>query len=172
MLQCLKYCWTVCPDPIKIALDHKSAMLLTYFSDRAHNSLLLGRYIFHTYYTLRTTKLLVGYIGFTTSVCLSVCPASRVHSVAPTVLVGSISYLCILSQLQTVCRVQSFLQNFKIGIFGNFFKFVTLTCVVWTWDLMWITSMGNHGVAGGISECRHYSCSSFEQFCSICALLL
>ena len=25
---------------------------------------------------------------------------------------------------------------------------------------MWITSMGNHGAAGGISECRHSSCSS------------
>ena len=43
-----------------------------------------------------------GYIGFTPSVRLSVrpsCvrPASRVRSVAPTVLVGSISYLYILS---------------------------------------------------------------------------
>ena len=46
-----------------------------------------------------------GYVGFTQSVRLSVrpstrlsvCPASRVRSVAPTVLVGSISYLHILS---------------------------------------------------------------------------
>ena len=42
-----------------------------------------------------------GYIGFTPSVRPSVCPsvhpASRVRSVAPTVLVGSISYLYILS---------------------------------------------------------------------------
>ena len=30
---------------------------------------------------------------------------------------------------------------------------------------MWITSMGNHGAAGGISECRRSSCSSF--FCII-----
>ena len=30
-------------------------------------------------------------------------------------------------------------------------------------DLMWITSMGNHGPAGGgISECRRSSCSSFH----------
>ena len=31
-------------------------------------------------------------------------------------------------------------------------------CLVLTWDLMWITSMGNHGAAEGISECRHSSC--------------
>ena len=29
---------------------------------------------------------------------------------------------------------------------------------------MWITSMGNHGAAGGISECRRSSCSSFILF--------
>ena len=41
--------------------------------------------------------LLGGYIGFTPSVRPSrVRPASRVRSVASTVLVGSISYLCIL----------------------------------------------------------------------------
>ena len=53
------------------------------------------------YYTPCTTKLLGGYIGFTPSVRPSVCPsvrpASRVRSVAPTVLVGSISCLYILS---------------------------------------------------------------------------
>ena len=38
-----------------------------------------------------------GYIGFTPSVRPSLCPASRVRSVAPTVLDGSISYLYILS---------------------------------------------------------------------------
>ena len=44
-----------------------------------------------------TTKLLGGYIGFTPSVRPSrVRPASRVRSVASTVLVGSISYLYIL----------------------------------------------------------------------------
>ena len=37
-----------------------------------------------------------GYIGFTPFVRLSVCPTSRVHSVAPTVLVESFSYLYIL----------------------------------------------------------------------------
>ena len=44
----------------------------------------------------RTTKLLGGYIGFIPSVRLSIHPAFRVCSVAPTVLIGSISYLYIL----------------------------------------------------------------------------
>ena len=41
-------------------------------------------------------------------------------------------------------------------------KFLALSrCLVLTWDLMWITSMGNHGAARGISERRRSSCSSF-----------
>ena len=31
----------------------------------------------------------------------------------------------------------------------------------WLGDLMWITSMANHGAVGGISERRRSSCSSF-----------
>ena len=52
-------------------------------------------------------------------------PASCVRSVAPTVLVGSISYLYILSsdfRRCVACKV-----SFKIWIFGNFLKCVTLT---------------------------------------------
>ena len=57
--------------------------------------------VLFSHYTHRTTKLLGGYIGFTPSVRLSVRPsrvrpASRVRSVASTVLVESISYLYIL----------------------------------------------------------------------------
>ena len=51
------------------------------------------------------SKVVGGYIGFTPSVR----PASCVRSVAPTVLVGSISYLCILSsnfRRFVVCRVE------------------------------------------------------------------
>ena len=52
-----------------------------------------------------TNEVVRGYIGFTPSVhlsvhlsvCPSVSPTSRIRSVAPTVLVGSISYLYILS---------------------------------------------------------------------------
>ena len=89
-----------------------------------------------------------GYIGFTSSVRQSVGlyvrPSSRVHSVAPTVLVGCISYLYILSsnfRRCVECKVSC-----KIRIFGNFLKF-----------LMWITSMHNHVAVGGISECRRSS---------------
>ena len=59
------------------------------------------------------------------SVCPSFRPASRVRSVVPTVLVGSISYLYILSsnfRRCVACKVSC-----KIWIFGNFLKFVTLT---------------------------------------------
>ena len=51
----------------------------------------------------------------------------------------------LIKQLQKVCCMESFLQNFKIWICVNFLKFVTLTL---SWDLMWVTSMGNHGAAG------------------------
>ena len=35
---------------------------------------------------------------------------------------------------------------------------------------MWITSMGNHGAVGGISERRRSSCSSLKKHGNICAL--
>ena len=66
-----------------------------------------------------------GYIGFTPSIRLSVRPALCVCSVAPRVLVGSTSYLYILSnniRKCAACKVSC-----KISIFGNFFKFVTFT---------------------------------------------
>ena len=60
------------------------------------------------------------------SVCMSVCPsvrpASPVRSVAPTVLVGFISYLYILSRNFKRCVA------FKVSSkFSKFLKFVTLT---------------------------------------------
>ena len=44
---------------------------------------------------------------------------------------------CLVNKLQKVWRVFSFLKNYKIRIFGNFFKFVTLTlsCVHAMWRL-------------------------------------
>ena len=97
---------------------------------------------FFIHYTPCITKLLGGIV---VSLHPSICPASRVHSVAPTVLVGSISYLYTLSSNVRICVVC----KVKIWIFGSFFfKFVTLTLFVLTWDLMWITSMGNHGAVG------------------------
>ena len=48
--------------------------------------------LYHTH-----NEVVGRYIDFIPSVCPSIHPASRVRSVAPTVLVGSISYLYILS---------------------------------------------------------------------------
>ena len=59
------------------------------------------------------------------SIRLAVRPAFRVRSVAPRVLVGSISYLYILSS--NIIRCVACKVLCKILIFGNFFKFVTLT---------------------------------------------
>ena len=87
-----------------------------------------------------------------TSVRPSVRPTSRVRSVAPTVFVGSISYLYILSS--------NFRRCVACIVSCNISKFVTLTLSCFDWDLVWITSMGNHGAAEGISECRRSSCSS------------
>ena len=83
-----------------------------------HNEVVIGVYWFHSFHP-------------------SVHPASYVRSVAHTVLVGSISYLYILSSNFRRCRVLIFLQNNKILIFGKFLKFaiLTLSC----FDLMWIT---------------------------------
>ena len=104
---------------------------------------------------LYTTKLLGGIlVSFHLSVCPSVCPSvrptSRVRSLAPTVLVESISYLYILSNnfrrcvaCEVYCKILKF-----------YFDFVLF------WLGMWITCMGNHGVAGGISERRLSICSS------------
>ena len=68
-------------------------------------------------------------------------PTSRVRFEAPTVLVGSILYLCILSS------------NFRRR------NMPVWLCLLLT--LMWITTMGNHGVAGDISEYRCSNCSSY-----------
>ena len=66
-----------------------------------------------------------GYIGFTPSVCPSfrpsVRPAYRVRSVAPTVLVGPISYLYILSsnfRMCVACKVSYSISKFELR--GNF----------------------------------------------------
>ena len=39
-------------------------------------------------------------------------------------------FIHLIKQLQKVCHVGSFVQNFKIWIFGNFLKFVTVLCLV------------------------------------------
>ena len=82
------------------------------------------------YYTTRTMKLLgEGYISFTPSVrpfgvrpsvFPFVRPTSRVRSLAPTVLVGSISYLFILSSSFRRCVACNF--SWKVSFMYIFFK--------------------------------------------------
>ena len=65
------------------------------------------------------------------SVCLSVCPSlcpSRILCLlCSTYSSGWIHFICIhlIKQVQMVCGVLTFLQNLKIWMFGNFFKFVS-----------------------------------------------
>ena len=77
-----------------------------------------------------STKLKGGYTGITLSVCpsvrpsvrLSVCGQNRVRSVSSAILIGSISYLHILSSNFRRCVACN--ARFKIQ---KFFRFVTLT---------------------------------------------
>ena len=113
-----------------------------------------GNYIMLTvYYTPRTTKLLGGYIGFTPSVrpaSVPVRPASRVCSVASTFLVGSISYLYILSnnfRRCVACKVSCKISK----SFGNFLKicnfdFVLFWLGIWCESLVWVI-MGRRRVS-------------------------
>ena len=101
--------------------------------------------ITHGYnYTHRTTKLLGGgdiLVSLHPPVCSSVHPASRVRSVAPTVLVGSISYLYILSSDFWRCvACNFFLQNLN---FWQFLKICNLDFVlfwlgIWCALLVWV----------------------------------
>ena len=101
------------------------------------------------------------------SVCPSVCPASLV---CPVALVGSISYLYILSsnfRRCVTCKV--YCQILKICTFGSIFKICyfdfVLFWLIWCESLVWVI-MGRQGV---ISECRHSSCSSFSLSCHVFA---
>ena len=103
-------------------------------------------------YTLRTTKLLGGggvywFHSVRSSVRPSrVRPASHVRSVAPKVLVESISYLYILSSNFRRCVVYK--GSCKISIFGIFFlicNFFLFWLGIWCESLVWVI---NHGAAG------------------------
>ena len=82
------------------------------------------------------------------SVCSSriPCPLCSAHSS------GWIHFIFVhlIKQLQKVCRVYSCMENFKIWIFGKFFKFVTLTVFfwlgIWCESLVWVI-MGQQGVS-------------------------
>ena len=102
--------------------------------------------IFHTYnHTSCTTMLLGGIlVSLRPSVHLSVPPASRVCSVAPTVLAGSISYLYILlSNFRrcVMCKVSSKISKFKFLAMS-----LNLQLGIWCEPLVWII-MGRREVS-------------------------
>ena len=98
-----------------------------------------------------TTKLLGGIlVSLHPSVRPSVRPASRVRSVVPTVLVGSISYLYILSSNFTRCVVCKVFCKI-----WQFFKTCNFDCVlfwlgIWCESLVWVI-MGRRGVSQNAS---------------------
>ena len=89
-----------------------------------------------------------GYIGFTPSIHLSVSPSVRPSHI-PCQLCSTYSsgwihfmFIHLIKQLQKVCCMDSFLQNFKIWIFGNFFlisnfDFVLFWLGIWCESLVW-----------------------------------
>ena len=75
-----------------------------------------------------STKLKGGIlVSHCPSVRLSVCGQNRVRSVSSTILVGSISYLHILSSNLRRCVTCKVCFKTKKRNFGEFFKLVTLT---------------------------------------------
>ena len=131
-----------------------------YWNDHPYFSLLLAVFIFSIYLFLYPphNEVVGGYIGFilylhlcvSPSVCPSICPSvpypmstSHVHSVAPTVLVGSILYLYILSsefRRCVACRVSCKVWKYEfLPIFQNRnFDFVLFWLGIWCESLVWV----------------------------------
>ena len=92
------------------------------------------------------------------SVCQSVCGQNCVCSVSSTILAGSISYLHILSSNFRKCvACKGHCKIFKFEFLAIFLNMYFWLCLIMTWDLIWINSMGNHGAVGVFTECRHSS---------------
>ena len=91
-------------------------------------------------------------------------PASRVRSISPTFLVGSISYLYIISSnfrwcaaCKVTCKFQNL--NFWHSLKICNFDFVLFWLGIWCESLVWVI------MGGGISECRRSSCfRSYKSF--------
>ena len=110
------------------------------------------------------SKLKEGFTGFT-PVRLSVCGQNRVRSVSSTILIGSISYLHIISsnfRRCVACKVCFKTQKGKILqiLFDNF-DFVFFWLGIQYDSIVWVI-MRWWGVS---SESRHSSCSSSEKTC-------
>ena len=95
-------------------------------------------------------KLKWGYTGFILSifpvhlsVCTSICGHNHVRSLSSNIQDGSILFTHLINKFKRVCHVLSAVQNSKIAILGNFFKFVILTlyCVHVMWKLKLIPDL-------------------------------
>ena len=134
---------------ISLHLKHHSKLLFTKKKNRKNIWLFpscRGVYWFHSVHP---------------SVCPSVRPASRVCSVAPTVLVGSISYLHIWSSnviRYVLCKVTCKIRKFEFFKICNF-DFVLFWLGIWCESLVWVI-MGQcvcvWGGGGGGGEGRGY----------------
>ena len=115
------------------------AMALIYYTPAQQSCWGVGVYWFHS---------------VRPSVCPFVRPASSVRSVAPTVLVGSISYLYILSsnfKRCVACKVSCKIAKF---VYLAFFLKICNFDFVSFWLGIWCESLER----GGVSECRRSSC--------------
>ena len=111
-------------------------------SYRCMNDLLIRPAITFALLCAPHNEVVGGYIGFHPSVR----PVSRVYSVAPTVLVGSISYLHILSsnfRRSVACKV--YCKIFLFFLICNF-DFVLFWLGIWCESLVWVI-MGRRGVS-------------------------
>ena len=117
---------------------------------------------------LALTKLKGGYTGFTSTVRLSIrlsihlrtesCLLCNFHNIKWI----HFMFTYLIKHLQKVCRMLSWLQHFKIWIFGNFFQICNFNFVLF-WLGIWNESIVRvmMGWRGIFSKCRHSSCSSF-----------
>ena len=92
------------------------------------------------------------------SVRLSVCGQNGVRSVSSTIVIGSISYLHILSSNFRRCvACNGCFKIQKLEILANSLNLLLWLWLLLTWDPIWLNGMGNHEVS---SERRRSSCSS------------
>ena len=149
-----------------IDVDVTRKVLLTVGKDKIMKVSLLHHHILHwalhihfqmngDFFSVVSFKLIIPhnevywFHSVRLSVRPSVHPTSRVHSVVPTVLVGSMSYLYILSSNFMRCvACKFFLQNLN---FWQFFKlcnfyFVLFQLGIWCESLGWVI-MGQRGVS-------------------------
>ena len=121
-----RYCWIYMHIVWRITKHYSLVKLCIVLCDACILYFLFVLVPLH--YCSASSELVGGYIGFTLSVRPSIRPASRVCSIVPKVLVGSISYLYILSgnfrrcvAFNVPCKIS------KFEFLAIFFKFVTLT---------------------------------------------